>query len=94
MFASWLSSGYVSYMAETLSIIGTGVLIIIGLFIIVLLAYAIRILIIIYSFLDLRKKSAGRGSEDGLGTFGKFIKGASVVEIILFLIRSRGRFRR
>lgn len=81
-------------MAETLSIIGTGVLIILGLFIIVLLAYAIRILIIIYSFLGLRKKIAGKNPEENLGTFGKFIKGASVVEIILFLIRSRGRFRK
>lgn len=81
-------------MAETLSIIGTLVLIVIGVLIITLLAYAIRILIIIYSFLGLRKKIAGKAPEENLGAFGNFIKGASVIEILLFLLRSRGRFRK
>lgn len=78
---------------EALSVIGMIVLIVIGLLIITLLAYALRILILIYSFFG----SGGKKEvvEEGkTGTLGKFIKSASVIEIILFLLKSRGRFRR
>lgn len=83
-------------MAEALSIVGTIVLIVIGVLIIMLLVYAIRILILIYSFFGSRgKKGALQGEERPTGgSLGRFIKGASVIEIILFLLRSRGRFRR
>jgi uncharacterized membrane protein len=82
-------------MAEALSIIGTIVLIVIGVLIITLLAYAIRILILIYSFFGSRVKKGGLQAEEATGgKLGKFIKGASVIEIILFLLRNRGRFRR
>jgi hypothetical protein len=81
-------------MAETLSIIGMVILIVIGVLIITLLAYALRILILIYGFFGSRKTAGQAGEGDGLGGVGKFIKGASVIEIILFLLRSRGRFRR
>lgn len=83
-------------MAEALSIIGTIVLIVIGVLIIMLLVYAIRILILIYSFFGSRGKNGmpqGEERQTG-GSLGRFIKGASVIEIILFLLRSRGRFRR
>ena len=78
---------------EVLSVIGMVLLIVIGLLIITLLAYAIRILILIYSFFGSRgqKEAVDEGKT---GALGKFIKSASVVEIILFLLKSRGRFRR
>lgn len=88
-------------MLETLSIVGTIILIIIGIFIITLLAYALRLLLLIYSFFSI-KDTIKKGMTDtkidteegGKGKFSKFITSASVVEIILFLLRSRGRFRR
>jgi hypothetical protein len=81
-------------MAEALSIIGTVVLIVIGILIIILLAYAIRILILIYSFFGSKGKKNDTSTEEGAGKFTRFIKSASVVEIILFLLKNRGRFRR
>jgi hypothetical protein len=82
-------------MAEALSIVGTIVLIVIGVLIIMLLVYAIRILILIYTFFGSRgKRGASQAEEPTGGSLGRFIKGASVIEIILFLLRSRGRFRR
>lgn len=79
---------------EVLSAIGMVILIVIGIFIIVLLAYAVRILILIYSFFGSRGKKGDSPQEEGGGKLSRFIRSASVVEIILFLLRSRGRFRR
>lgn len=82
-------------MAEILSMIGMVVLIVLGILMITLLAYAVRILIIIYSFFGSKKSAITQSDEgDALGGIGKFIKSASVIQIILFLLRSRGRFRK
>ena len=81
-------------MLETLSIIGTIVLIVIGVLIIVLLAYAIRLLILIYGFFGSKTKQEGGKMVEGTGSITRFITGASVVEIILFLLKNRGRFKR
>lgn len=77
---------------EVLSVIGMVVLIVIGVLIITLLVYAIRILILIYSFFGSKEKAPVPETKGS--SLGSFIKSASVIEIILFLLRSRGRFRR
>lgn len=77
---------------EILSAIGLLVLIILGVLIITLLAYAIRILLMIYAFFGTKGKESeleGKGS-----MLGRVIKSAGVIEIILFLLKSRGRFKR
>lgn len=77
---------------EILSAIGLAVLVIIGVLIITLLAYAIRILLMIYAFFGTKGKEPeieGKGS-----MLGRLLKSAGVIELILLLLKSRGRFRR
>lgn len=76
---------------ETLTAIGLVILIVIGILIVVLLGYALRLLFVIYSFFNVSKKE----SEDSKGNkILSFVKSAGVIEIILFFLRNRGRFRR
>jgi hypothetical protein len=76
---------------ETLSAIGMVILIIIGILIVVLLGYALRLLLTIYSmFTGTRKESEEEKGNKLLG----FVKSAGVIEIIMFLLRNRGRFKR
>lgn len=75
---------------ETLLAAGLVVLIIIGILLMVLIGFALRILLLIYSFFNSKI-----GSEEGKNnSLLRFVKGAGIIEIIIFLIRNRGRFRR
>jgi hypothetical protein len=74
----------------TLTAIGMFILIIIGVFIVVLLGYALRLLLSIYSVFNSPKKE----EEEKGNTLLRFVKSAGVIEIILFILRNRGRFRR
>lgn len=76
---------------ETLTAIGLVILIVIGVLIVVLLAYALRLLLTIYSFFNAPQKE--ESSEKG-NKLLRFVKSAGVIEIILFFLRNRGRFRR
>lgn len=76
---------------EILAGIGIVVLIVIGILLVVLLGYALRLLLVIYSIFDVGKKLAEGEKANGLL---RFVKGAGVIEIILFFLRNRGRFRR
>ncbi len=74
-----------------LTTIGLIILIILGILMVVLLAYALRLLLTIYSFFNVPKKEVEGEKEH---TLIRFIKSAGVLEIILFFLRNRGRFRR
>lgn len=76
---------------ETLTTIGLFIVIVIGIILIVLLGYALKLLLTIYTVFSVGKKIA---EGDKGNPFLKFIKSAGVIEIILFLLKSRGRFRR
>jgi hypothetical protein len=71
--------------------IGMVILIIIGVLLVVLLGYALRLLLTIYSFFQGTKNHAEQ--EKG-NTLLRFVKSAGVIEIILYLLRTRGRFKR
>jgi uncharacterized BrkB/YihY/UPF0761 family membrane protein len=83
--------GYRHKKMATLTTIGMVILIIIGIIIIVLLGAALRLLLTIYGFFQGTKK--GEDEEKG-NRLLKFVKSAGVMEIIFFLLRNRGRFRR
>lgn len=70
------------------------ILIIIGVLIITLLAYALRLLMLIYVFFSSKGKEDAIQERGGLGSLTGFIKSASVIELILFFLRNRGRFKR
>jgi uncharacterized membrane protein len=76
---------------ETLTAIGLVILIIIGVILIILLGYALRLLLTIYTVFSVGKKITEGGTGNSLL---KFVKNAGVLEIIFFLFRNRGRFRR
>jgi hypothetical protein len=81
-----------------LSAIGITILIIIGVLLVALLSYALRILIAIYKFFVTKEKQVERKVSDAAKHEGsalvRLVKDATVIELILLLLKNRGKFKR